>query len=63
MTYRMTITEDQLEFIIQECKTDLEFSDWQLGSDIFQARDARAILTIVGLLAKAMELKEKGNGS
>ena len=46
MAYRMTVTQDQLEFIIQECKTDLEFSDWQLGSDIFQARDARAILTI-----------------
>ena len=63
MTYRMTVTQDQLEFIIQECKTDLEFSDWQLDSDIFQARDARAILTIAGLLAKTLELKEKGDGS
>lgn len=60
MSYRITLTDDQLDFIIEECKNDLEFSDW-FSSKTFTTKDAKILESIVTLLAKCLEIKEKTN--
>ena len=65
MEYILRVNKAQIDFIIEECKTSLEFGDWfhpftdDEGVDKLSVSDTTYLVDLTKLLHSSVELKEK----
>jgi hypothetical protein len=65
MEYILRINKAQIDFIIEQCKVSLEFSDWfhpftdDEGVDKLSSSDTTYLVDLTKLLHSSVELKEK----
>jgi len=65
MEYILRMNKAQIDFIIEECKTSLEFGDWfhpftsDEGVDKLSVSDTTYLVDLTKLLHSSVELKEK----
>lgn len=65
MEYILRVNKAQIDFIIEECKTSLEFGDWfhpftsDEGVDKLSSSDTTYLVDLTRLLHSSVELKEK----
>tara|TARA_R110000772_G_scaffold118126_1_gene223739 strand:+ start:159 stop:395 length:237 start_codon:yes stop_codon:yes gene_type:complete len=65
MEYILRVNKAQIDFIIEECKTSLEFGDWfhpftsDEGVDKLSSSDTTYLVDLTKLLHSSVTLKEK----
>ena len=54
---QLELNEEQLDFIIDECKSTLEFSDW-FGSTKLTREDVDYLYNLVSLIRECIHIQE-----